>query len=306
MRHTDHGRQRDERRGNDAVDHAAHGPQPSSNQQPSGGPQPSGNQRPNSEREADVVHQVDQAILRRRIGLCSVTFRQLTADEVIAAAVGAGLECIEWGGDIHVPTGDTARAEDAARRTADAGLTVASYGSYWRADEDITPVLDSAAALGADRVRIWAGRIGSAEATEVERHAITDAIAEASASARDLGITLALEYHSGTIADTPDAVRRLLDDVPGLRTYWQPTVGAPDEVALHEYDLLRDAVAAVHVFSWWPTTQRLRLAQRESLWSPLFRTAAEPRDALLEFVPHDDPDLLALEAATLRKWISQW
>lgn len=242
---------------------------------------------------------------RPRIGLCSVTFRQLTADEVIAAAVRAGLECIEWGGDIHVPAGDTTLADDVARRTGDAGLAVASYGSYWRADEDITPVLDSAAALGADRVRIWAGRIGSAEASEGERRAVTEAIAEASASAHALGITLALEYHSGTIADTPAAVRRLLNDVPALRTYWQPTVGASDEAALHEYDLLRDAVAAVHVFSWWPTTERLRLAERENLWGPLFRTATEPRDALLEFVPHDDPDLLAREAAALRTWVSR-
>ncbi len=251
------------------------------------------------------MHRIDDGHVGRRprIGLCSVTFRQLAAEQVIAAAAGAGLESIEWGADVHVPAGDPARAEIVAQRTADAGLAVASYGSYWRAEEDISPVLDSAAALGADRIRIWAGRIGSAEASEAERSAITEAIADACASARERGITLALEYHSGTIADTPGAVRRLLDDVPALRTYWQPTVGASDDAALHEYELLRDAVAAVHVFSWWPTTERLRLAERASLWAALFQTATEPRDALIEFVPDDDPALLAGEAATLRHWV---
>lgn len=29
-----------------------------------------------------------------------------------------------------------------------------------------------------------------------------------------------------------------------------------------------------------------------------------PRDALIEFVPGDDPGLLAAEAATLRRWIA--
>ena len=252
------------------------------------------------------MHRIDDghAGARPRIGLCSVTFRQLTAEQIITAAAAAGLESIEWGADIHVPAGDPARAEIVAQRTADAGLAVASYGSYWRADEDISPVLDSAASLGADRMRIWAGRIGSAEASEAERSAITEAIADACASARERGITLALEYHSGTIADTPAAVRSLLDDVPALRTYWQPTVGASDDAALREYELLRDAVAAVHVFSWWPTTERLRLAERASLWAALFQTATEPRDALLEFLPHDDPALLAGEAATLRDWVA--
>ena len=150
------------------------------------------------------MHRIDDGHTgaRPRIGLCSVTFRQLTAEQVITAAAAAGLESIEWGADIHVPAGDPARAEVVAQRTADAGLAVASYGSYWRADGEISPVLDSAAALGADRMRIWAGRIGSAEASEAERSAITEAIADACASARERGITLALEYHSGTIADT--------------------------------------------------------------------------------------------------------
>src|SRR4051812_32305936 len=68
-----------------------------------------------------------------RTGLCSVTLRRLAVPEVLAAAAAAGLECIEWGGDIHVPPGDSALARQVGAATADAGLQVASYGSYFRA-----------------------------------------------------------------------------------------------------------------------------------------------------------------------------
>ena len=92
-------------------------------------------------------------------GLTSVTFRQKSAAQIAALAAEAGLEGIEWGGDVHVPPGDAAAAASAARLTREAGLRVTSYGSYYHAlpQEDFAPVLRSAAALGAPVVRIWAG-----------------------------------------------------------------------------------------------------------------------------------------------------
>lgn len=68
-----------------------------------------------------------------RLGLCSVTLRHLDVAGVLAAAVEAGLECVEWGADIHVPAGDEAAAARVRAATEEAGLAVASYGSYYRA-----------------------------------------------------------------------------------------------------------------------------------------------------------------------------
>ena len=240
-----------------------------------------------------------------RPGLCSVTFRQLAAEEVAVRAASAGLEVIEWGGDVHVPPGDAERAAEVAAATTDAGLAVCSYGSYFRAgaDEALTPILASATALAADRVRIWAGRTGSAEASPQHYAQVVARLRDAVAEASERGITLALEFHRRTLADTPAATLRLLADVPGLSTYWQPTVDATDEVALAEYEQVAAHTSAVHVFSWWPFDTRLRLAERASLWHPLFATASAqpvpPRDALLEFVVDDDPALLSAEAAAL-------
>lgn len=247
-----------------------------------------------------------------RPGLCSVTFRQLSPEEIAMRAADAGLEVIEWGGDVHVPPGDTERAARVVQATADAGLAVCSYGSYFRAGagEVLTPVLDSAAALGADRVRIWAGRADSSDTTREQYAGLVARLRDAAAEAFDRGISLALEYHRGTAADTPQAAVRLLADVgsPALRTYWQPSVGASDTAALAEFDAVAAHTSAVHVFSWWPETERLRLHERAELWQAVISAASAlpspPRDALLEFVPDDDPALLPGESATLRGWLT--
>lgn len=252
-----------------------------------------------------------------RPGLCSVTFRSLDAEEVIGLAAEAQLEVIEWGADVHVPVGDIERAAQVATDTADAGLTSCSYGSYFRAgaDEPLTPILDSAEALGVDRVRIWSGHLGSAEASAEHWAEIVARLRDAAAEADARGIGLALEFHSGTLADTAPTTLRLLADVqhPALSTYWQPTVGASVEAVLAEYRALAAYASAAHVFSWWPAQERLPLRARDALWTRFFAEAVGPstgsvargvRDALLEFVPGDDPALLKGEAAALRSYLS--
>ena len=240
-----------------------------------------------------------------------MTFRALAPERIVELAADAGLEVIEWGGDVHVPPGDVIRAAEVARATADAGLAVASYGSYFRArpDDSLMPVLDSAQALGADRVRIWAGTTGSDAATDGEWHAVVARLRSAASEAEGRGIGLALEFHSGTLADTAPTTLRLLDEVgsPALSTYWQPTVAASVDAVLEEYRALAAHTSAAHVFSWWPRQERLPLRARDALWTRLFADAraasAPPRDALLEFVPGDDPAQLAGEATALREYL---
>lgn len=248
-----------------------------------------------------------------RPGLCSVTFRALAPERIVDLAAGAGLEVVEWGGDVHVPPGDVVRATAVARATRDAGLAVASYGSYFRAgaDEPLAAVLDSAEALGADRIRIWAGSLGSAHASQSDWAGTIARLQTAASEAAMRGIGLALEFHSGTLADTASTTLRLLAEVdhPALSTYWQPGVGASVDAVLEDYRALAAYTSAAHVFSWWPATERLPLRARDSLWTRFFaeaaQTAVPPRDALLEFVPGDDPALLAGEAAVLRSYLGR-
>ncbi|AYY13253.1 sugar phosphate isomerase/epimerase [Actinobacteria bacterium YIM 96077] len=255
-----------------------------------------------------------------RPGLCSITLRQLPVEEVLAVAAEAGLHGVEWGSDVHAPAGDEAEARRVARLTAAAGLVVTSLGSYYRAGtstaEEFEDVLRTARALEAPRIRIWAGSVGSAEAGTEERRAVAEATRHAADRAADEGIELGFEYHAGTLTDDIDSTLALLADVDraNVTSYWQPPNGMPAEDALATLRRLGDQVRAVHVFSWWPDTQRLPLAERSSLWREAFAylagagsgTAAgsgETIDALMEFVPDDDPANVVRDAAVLHELI---
>ena len=65
-------------------------------------------------------------------GLVSISFRKETPQTLIRASREAGLEKIEWGGDVHVPVGDLARAKQVGEETRAAGLDPCAYGSYFR------------------------------------------------------------------------------------------------------------------------------------------------------------------------------
>ena len=69
-------------------------------------------------------------------GLTSITFRSLNAEQIIELVSQAGLRAIEWGGDLHVPHGDTVVAARVRRQTEEAGLEMPSYGTYYRVGED--------------------------------------------------------------------------------------------------------------------------------------------------------------------------
>lgn len=236
-------------------------------------------------------------------GLVSVTFRQLTPDEIVSLAVEAGLRAVEWGGDVHVPTGDLGAARAVAARCGGAGIAVEAYGSYHRADGGFAPVLETALALGAPRIRVWAGRSGSAE--EDDRAAVVEGLRGAVESAGRAGVEVAVEYHAGTLTDTLASTLRLLEEVPGLRPYWQPPVGSSLGDALDAVPAL--APVAVHVFSWDDAGARLPLAARAELWLPVFAELATlpgDRHVLLEFVRDDDPDAFRADAAVLREWLA--
>jgi 3-dehydroshikimate dehydratase len=251
-----------------------------------------------------------------RPGLCSVTFRSLEIEEIVRLAADAGLECIEWAGDVHVPPGDSAAARHAARATEQAGLAVASYGSYLRFEgedpefeSEASGVLASAIALGAPRIRVWAGGAGSDETDGVHRALITRRIREFSDRAQEHGIEIGLEFHGGTLTDTIDSTMRLLHEIAraGVRSYWQPPQDMEEPEAIDTLRTVLGSASTIHVFSWWPNHQRHPLSARADLWREVFGVLAaegSARDALLEFVPDDDPGILTHEAEALRTLIA--
>lgn len=248
-----------------------------------------------------------------RLGICSVTLRHLSPAAVIEVSREAGLSRIEWGADVHAPPTDLGRLAEVRELTQAAGLTVGSYGSYWLAGispaVDLTTLVTAAAVLGAPRIRVWAGEIGTDRADRATWDGAVTALREACVVARDHDIELALEFHPHTLTDTVETTLELLDRVHDetLRTYWQPRPDEPTEPSLEGLRQLVPVLAGVHVFSWWPGANRLRLSERSDLWSAvttLLVQEAEPCDLLLEFVPGDDSGLVTAEAHTLRQLLT--
>lgn len=252
-------------------------------------------------------------------GLVSVTFRHLDVPAVVALAAEAGLQSIEWGGDVHVPVGDTASAERARKLTDSAGLRVSSFGSYYRATEDdqpFEPALRTAVALGAPSIRIWAGRLGSADASAAYRRQVTTAIASAADAAAAHDITVSLEFHPDTLTDTVGSTlgllsgveqRRVRDGHP-VRSYYQPYRATPVDEAISTVRSLRDHLTHVHVFSWDADGRRRPLADRADLWTAVLSELAGDQHeyhAQLEFVTDDDPANFRRDAATLLDWLNQ-
>jgi sugar phosphate isomerase/epimerase len=239
-----------------------------------------------------------------RPGLVSVTFRQLLPVEVADLAAACELEAIEWGGDVHAPT--EAAAREIRKITEDRGLVSAAFGSYWRAEGEFGATLETAIALNAPTIRVWAGSTGSAETAH--RRKVIDALYQACAMAASAGVTISLEFHAGTLTDTLDSTLSLVGEVghPALRLYWQPVPQRSHSVRLHELQAMLPLLSNLHVFQWTkPREETLRhaLAEGEAEWREYLAEAAGDRFALLEFVPNDDPAILSSEAATLRRWL---
>lgn len=250
-------------------------------------------------------------------GLCSITFRQMEPDAVIQAVAKAGLDGIEWGGDIHVVPGDAAHARAVGEATRSAGLEVSSYGSYYRLGKADPPhpfsaVLESAEALGAPVIRVWAGECGSEAATEAHRQAVVEDGRRVAREAGAAGLEVALEYHGNSLTDTRDSALWLLEAVnePNFKTYWQPPIGQEDGLCLGDLDELKPYLSHLHVFQWvLQEGQLIRRPLEEGLerWGAFFGKAVAQggdRYALMEFVRDDDPAQFYEDSATLKGLLS--
>jgi sugar phosphate isomerase/epimerase len=243
-------------------------------------------------------------------GLLTVSFRQLEPQAIVDLVKEAQLDCIEWGGDLHVPHGDIAAADAAAAMTKEAGLEVAAYGSYYRvgvSEDDglaFQSVLDSAIALGAPVIRVWAGGKGSAEADQEDRdRAVEDSVRIADLSAPH-DITIAYEWHSHSLTDTLESGLRLIraSDHSHIKTLWQPDMDHTVEENLAELTAVSDYLVNLHVYHL-VGEERRPLEEAKEDWKQYFEVAAAApgeHSAMLEFVRDDSPEAFLEDAKTLR------
>lgn len=248
-----------------------------------------------------------------RSGLCSVTLRDTSIQDVVKVASAAGLSGIEWGGDVHCPPGDRHSALRARRLTEEAGLTVASYGSYLDSAKDdmreAKAVIKTAVALGAPRIRIWAGHGAELGDDSGMQIAIQNVRMMAERAAGE-GVSLAFEFHEGTWTGSAQLALELLDrcELDSLGVYWQPysVPPRPDHESLKELKALGNRVRGLHVFAY-DRGQQISLAAGRPLWIEAFKVVqameTPSMDALLEFVPGGNVEAVIAEATVLHSLI---
>ena len=244
-----------------------------------------------------------------KTGLTSVTFRGLMPEEIIALVQQAGLQGIEWGGDIHVPHGNLPRAAEVGRATRAAGLEVSSYGSYYRvgcADNSMSFewVLETAVQLGAPMIRVWAGdRASSDTDSDGWKQVLADGWRICD-MAENVGVRLAFEYHEDTLTDTSSSAIRLMRELgrENFTCYWQPPIPATPQERLTSLKEISPWLSQIHAFHH--DTQRLcpfRLGECE--WHDylqVIRALPGDRYCLIEFVSGDSTDQFLEDAKYLK------
>jgi len=242
-------------------------------------------------------------------GLVSVTFRSLPPGAIVEICRQNRLSSIEWGGDVHVPHGDERTAGVVGGLTRAAGLSIAAYGSYYRLASsdgpDFPSALATAVALGAPVIRVWAGICGSAEADPDLKSRVTDDALRCADLAAARNISIAYEFHAGTLTDSTDAALDLLNATnhPFIKTLWQPPHGLSLQECLASLHALAPRLQHVHVFHWWPDSSHRRpLEEGRNRWSAYIdalRQQGKDLPLLLEFVRGDDPVSFQEDAKTL-------
>jgi sugar phosphate isomerase/epimerase len=250
-----------------------------------------------------------------KTGICSITFRQLSISKIVKLVKEAGLDAIEWGGDIHVPHGDLNAAREAKRITENAGLTTSSYGSYFKVldengnAEEFGPVLETAIELGTDTIRIWAGNKGSDTADATYRKKLAAQCRLIAQQAAEKNVRLAFEFHRNTMTDTNESAIQFLKEAchSNLYIYWQPMYWGPKmDYRLQGLNDLSKQILNLHVFHWSYDSEKQQqerrpLAEGVDDWQQYLAVELPAGDhfALMEFVRDNDPDQFITDAKTL-------
>jgi len=246
-----------------------------------------------------------------KTGLVSVTFRKLSPEEIIKLVAQAGLDGIEWGGDIHVPHGDTAKARDIALKTKEAGLSVASYGSYYslgcekEKNLPFEKVLESALELEAPIIRVWAGKRASCDADQAWWDMAITESRRIGEMALKQGVKIAFEYHPNTLTDTSESAYRLLKEVnhSNIYTYWQLPTELSREECIQSIKNIAPWLTNIHTY-YYEAKDKKPLADGINEWKEYMKVIKQiegDRYCMIEFVNDGSPEQFLADAKSLKE-----
>lgn len=161
-----------------------------------------------------------------KIGFTSTSFRQIKSlEKIVNIATESGIDCIEWGGDIHVK--DTLTAERAKKLCDKAGIKICSYGSYYRVGsqkaDEWKNICEISKALGAESVRVWLGNKDSEKTDSSTYKSLVEDGKAICKTAKEYGLVVCPECHDNTFNNNTDAFLKIQKDIncDNFRTYFQ-------------------------------------------------------------------------------------
>ena len=246
-----------------------------------------------------------------KTGVCSVSFRKLSVDEVIKYTKDAGLLAIEWGSDVHAPYTDLERINYIAKAQKEAGLYCSSYGTYFKLGEHDTEELRgyiaAAKILGTNILRLWCGNKNYEDMTDEERAFIVSESKKAAKIAEELGAVLCMECHNNSYTNSLEGALNLMESVgsEAFRMYWQPATKNPVEITLEYAAKIAPYTYNVHVY-YYEDGVKHPLADGVETWKKYLACFKGCEHLLLEFMPDNTPDSLAAEAKTLNALAAQF
>ena len=89
-----------------------------------------------------------------QIGLVSISFRALSADDIVRLCTAAKLPCIEWGSDIHAVPENREALLHIRELQSRSGISSSSYGTYFKLGksdpQEFSKYLDASDILGTE------------------------------------------------------------------------------------------------------------------------------------------------------------
>ena len=191
------------------------------------------------------------------IGFTSTSFRQIKSlEKIVNIALDSGVDCIEWGGDIHVK--DIADATKAKKLCDDAGIKISSYGSYYRVGSknasEWEKICKIAHTMGAESVRVWLGKADSEKTDDATYRNLVEDAKVICSTAKEYGLIVCPECHDNTYNNNTDAFLKIQKDIAcdNFGTYFQ------SRYKRKEYDLDR-------IERTLPFTQSVHISWSEQL-----------------------------------------
>ena len=238
-----------------------------------------------------------------KLGLCSISFRKNTPEEVLQAMKAAGSEVIEWGSDVHCPP---EKAEEIAALQKQFGVECSSYGTYFKIGvtpiEELEKYIVAAKTLGTNVLRLWCGDKNSEDYAESEKTELFGACKAAAEIAKAEDVILCMECHNKTYTNRKESALELMEAVnsQNFRMYWQPNQLRSTDENLDYAKLLAPYTKNLHVFNW-KGSEKYPLSEALDIWQQYLANFKGDHALLLEFMPDGRIESLKTEAEALKE-----